>query len=110
MIITSDSMTFQRAVAAADLADGQGIAVTLNDILILICRSDGELFAVRNMCTHARSRLDGGRIRNGVITCPLHGARFELASGRCVSRALNYDPLTTYPVRELDGYIEVDLS
>ena len=37
--------------------------------------------------------------------CPLHGARFELASGRCMGGA--YKDLRTFPVRVVDGQVEV---
>ena len=38
--------------------------------------------------------------------CPLHGARFEVATGRCIGAA--YPDLRTFPVRvNGDGMIEV---
>ena len=40
---------------------------------------------MENRCTHAASRLDGGLFRNGEVTCPLHGARFSLRTGKAMS-------------------------
>jgi nitrite reductase/ring-hydroxylating ferredoxin subunit len=41
------------------------------------------------------------------VTCPLHGARFDLASGKCIGGA--YQPLMTFETREADGWIEVEV-
>ena len=102
--------THKLCVAASMVGEGQSLAVDASGRSILICRSGGALFAVENRCSHAQSRLEGGKIRQGVITCPLHGARFDLASGRCVNAALGYAPLETFRVREVDGRIEVELA
>jgi 3-phenylpropionate/trans-cinnamate dioxygenase ferredoxin subunit len=48
---------------------------------ILLCNSKDEIFAVRNLCSHAHETLECGRVRNGWISCPVHGARFDLATG-----------------------------
>lgn len=37
--------------------------------------------------------------------CPLHGARFELATGKCLGAA--YRDLRVFPLRITDGMIEV---
>jgi nitrite reductase/ring-hydroxylating ferredoxin subunit len=91
--------------AEAELASGQSIACLLNGWPILVCRSDTGLFAVINRCTHAESPLNEGRVRRNMIACPLHGARFELATGKCVGGP--YRPLKTFETRVQDGRIEV---
>lgn len=102
-------MPFYRIAPARSVPEGVPVGIDIEGHSILLCRSGGALFAVRNRCTHAQSRLDGGRVCAGIITCPLHGARFDLASGKCKSKALGYDPLETYEVREVGGFIEVEL-
>ncbi|QCP51791.1 Rieske 2Fe-2S domain-containing protein [Trinickia violacea] len=96
-------------LAASALAEGEGVAVEVNGRSILVCRSGGRLYAVSNRCTHAGSRLVGGKVCDGVITCPLHGAKFQLSTGECLFRKLNYAPLQTFAVREVDGQMEVDV-
>ena len=53
------------------------------------------------------ARLSGGKVRRGAIMCPLHGARFDLASGRCLGGA--YPDLRGFPLRIEQGVIEVAL-
>jgi 3-phenylpropionate/trans-cinnamate dioxygenase ferredoxin subunit len=95
-------------LVAAELGEGKSIAVDVEGRSILVCRSDGRLFAVENRCSHNQSRLEGGKLRHGVIICPLHGARFRLVTGECVNGALGYAPLETFAVRETDGVIEIE--
>ena len=75
------SENFLKAVQAADLADGQSIPVELNGWPVLVCRNEGQIYAVINRCTHASATLEEGRIRKGSVICPLHGARFSLKDG-----------------------------
>ena len=72
---------------------------------ILLARGEAGFDAVNDRCTHQAASLSGGRIRRGAVMCPLHGARFDLASGRCVGSA--YRDLRTFPVRVVNAMIEV---
>ncbi len=101
------SRTYFSAMRDADLAEGSRLVVTLKGWPILICRNEGVIFAVINRCSHAASALADGRIRCGAIMCPLHGARFDLASGRCIGAA--YPPLATFAVRVDHGDIQVEV-
>lgn len=99
--------TYHRVMPAADLADQQSAAHIVNDWPVLLARQGDALFAVINRCTHASAALDGGRVRRGAVICPLHGARFQLATGQCLG-GMNYRPLKTFPLRlSGDGWIEV---
>ncbi|MBT3866485.1 MAG: Rieske 2Fe-2S domain-containing protein [Gammaproteobacteria bacterium] len=73
---------------------------------LLLCNSGGEHFAIRNQCTHQNSPLAGGRVRNGFISCPLHGVRFDLRTGE-PRGALTRIPVETYAVRDKDGMIVI---
>ena len=81
-------------------------AVELDGRSILLCNSDGDIYAVDNICSHAEQPLECGRIRAGWIMCPAHGARFDLASGEPISGPAQ-EPIATFPVRITDGMIEI---
>ena len=70
---------------------------------LLVGRVGAAWFAVENRCSHAGSPLDQGRVRRGAILCPLHGARFDLATGKCLGGP--YPPLRTFPVAEAQGRV-----
>jgi nitrite reductase/ring-hydroxylating ferredoxin subunit len=71
----------------------------------MLAKSEGKLFATIDRCTHAASEVSTGRIRRGAVMCPLHGARFELASGRCIGGP--YKPLMTFETRIEGEWVEV---
>ena len=99
------SEAFHDMIAEADFPeDGKFVAV-INGWQVLLCKVDGAYHAVNDRCTHAASPLSGGRIRRGAIMCPLHGARFELASGRCLGGG--YRSLRSFALRVADGRIAV---
>ena len=100
-------MTRHDEVASSALPEGGTLTIIFEGESVLLCRSRGKLFAVQNRCTHAASPLQEGKVRNGCISCPLHGARFDLETGACMNAALGYRPLQTFPVREVGGRIEI---
>lgn len=90
--------------AESDLAEGEIKVHGVGGWQILLARSDGNLVAVNDRCTHQAARLSTGRIRRGAVMCPLHGARFDLADGRCIGGA--YPALRQFELRVVDGIIE----
>ncbi len=62
----------------------------------------GEAFhATDNICPHAFALLTEGFIEEGVVECPLHAARFDIATGKCLAEPAE-DDLATYQVK-LEG-------
>jgi 3-phenylpropionate/trans-cinnamate dioxygenase ferredoxin subunit len=95
------------AVATLDeVPAGEKKVVTVGRIPILLCHTEGRVFAVRNECSHAYSTLDCGRMKYGWISCPVHGARFDLETGEPLNPPAT-EPLTTFEVRIVGETIEV---
>ena len=67
----------------AELRDGERRAVSVDGREVLLFSIGGNVYAVENRCSHGSSRFDAGRLRGFQITCPLHGARFDVRTGRC---------------------------
>lgn len=66
----------------SDLADGElRCFEEIGDYGVVVCRYKGELFAVEDNCSHADTPLSEGRFRGATITCPLHGAQFDVRDG-----------------------------
>ena len=88
------------------LADGDKALVRLQGQEVLICRSDGRYYAVAPRCTHAGQSLQGGRLSGCELSCPLHGARFDIRDGRAL-KAPAGEGLVTYPVLIEGGKVHV---
>ena len=99
-------MAFVFVANSADLQEAATLPVMIGREEVLLCRYNGTVFGVHNYCSHMVHNLTGGRIRRGQIVCPVHGARFDLATGAVCGKPAIL-PIRTYKVRELDGKIEV---
>ncbi len=76
---------------------------------VLICRSPAGIFAVRNLCSHAGSKLEGGIVKGHYLYCPDHGARFDLRDGS-TKGSLTRKSIPTYEVRVVDGRVEIKID
>ena len=97
------------SVADGDaIANGSAIEVVVGGTILAIFRHDGQLYALDGMCAHQGGPLAEGTVAAGCVTCPWHGWQYELATG---IQTINRQPLQqTFPVREVDGHIEVDIG
>jgi 3-phenylpropionate/trans-cinnamate dioxygenase ferredoxin subunit len=92
---------FHRACAAADVAEGAAIHVAIDGTPVAIVHSEGEFFAIRDVCSHAEVALSEGEIDGLTIECWLHGSRFDLVTGRPTGLPAT-KPVPVYPVK-IDG-------
>lgn len=94
-------------VAPADeLAQGGYRTTEINGVLIAVFNVDGKLYAIEDVCTHDGGILTGGPINGCVITCPRHGAQFDVRTGEVLAPPA-YEPLATFPVRVHAGMVQV---
>ena len=52
---------------------------------LLLANVGGTFHAVSDRCSHEGALLSGGRLDGRVVTCPAHGSRFDVATGRNLS-------------------------
>lgn len=97
-------------VALEELASGTSTRVSLEGLTILLARDGDRVFAIANRCTHQGAPLDRGPVAVSgslaMVTCPLHGSRFALESGK-VLRGPATRPVAAYDVRVSDGVVEI---
>ncbi len=86
-----------RACSLADLPDEGAIRVDLGGQPVCVARSGGEVFALRDVCSHAEVALSEGDVEDGAIECWLHGSLFDLKTGQ-PSGLPATKPVPTYAV------------
>src|ERR1700741_4465783 len=101
------------ALRADRMKAGEPAVTTLLGIPVLLGRkSDGKLFAMRDLCPHRGIPLSAGWFDGETVTCKYHGWRFEPCSGQCVeipslTSFETLDPTkifaNSFPVAERDG-------
>jgi len=89
---------FQIIGDTADIDLGHSVSVHLNGVDILICHTKDGFFAVEDLCTHSMVPLCGGLIEGNYITCPLHGAVFDLTDGSVQSPPA-FEDLRTFELK-----------
>ena len=92
-----------------ELPDTGNKAIVCQGQSVLICRSGDEFYALANRCSHQSMPLEGGRVRGHYLSCPVHGARFDLRTG-VPKGELTKIPVPVYPLRVIDGRIEISLT
>ena len=65
-----------------DLSPGESKVCEADGQKIALFNVDGTLYAIENTCTHVGGSLSEGTLIGDQITCPLHGAQFNVASGK----------------------------
>jgi nitrite reductase/ring-hydroxylating ferredoxin subunit len=103
---SGNAPTFVATASADVLARDGTYACLAGTKQVLLCRHQGQWYALAPLCTHAGVPLEGARMAHGKIYCPLHGAAFDLATGVPLSPPA-FHKLETFPVRISDGQIEV---
>jgi len=90
-IVPQSKLTrWSKAGALRDFKDGQPKEVSILTKHVVIVRDGDTAYALRGSCSHARLPLGGlpgitpEPMKDGCITCPFHGARFEVATGKVV--------------------------
>jgi nitrite reductase/ring-hydroxylating ferredoxin subunit len=104
-------MDYIRVAATGSVAPGQIVPIEAAGRKLLLANVGGEFYAAARKCPHLGYNLcRGGKLDGGAIVCPLHKAKFDLATGK-----IERDPkllfltmtaksdLAVYPVR-IEGY------
>ena len=86
-----------RACSLSDIPEEGALRVDLDGKPICIARSQGEVFAVSDICSHADVSLSEGDVEDGTVECWLHGSRFDLRTGMPTGLPAT-KPVATYPV------------
>jgi 3-phenylpropionate/trans-cinnamate dioxygenase ferredoxin subunit len=89
---------YTRACALSDVPDDGALAVELVGEPVAIVRAGGEVFAIRDVCSHAEVPLSEGEVDGCTIECWLHGSRFDLRTGKPTGMPAT-EPVPVYPVK-----------
>lgn len=100
---------FVKALPCQALADGQRELVEISEQLVLIFRIGEQFFCMDDICTHDGGTLADGDHEGFEISCPRHGARFDIRTGAALCMPAT-QPTKVHECRVADGYIWVQLS
>jgi 3-phenylpropionate/trans-cinnamate dioxygenase ferredoxin component len=85
------------AARTSEIAEGGRKSVIVDEVPALLIRAGDHYYCIEDQCTHDSQPLTDGKIENGCIVCPRHGAMFDLVSGE-PKRMPATEPIRTFPV------------
>jgi nitrite reductase/ring-hydroxylating ferredoxin subunit len=102
------SDNFVRAGLLDDVRAAGRMPVRVAGHSLALFFDDGKVYAVDNRCPHMGFPLHRGSVRDGILTCHWHHARFDLESGGTFDQFA--DEARVFPVEIRDGEVWVDLA
>ncbi len=103
--------TLSRWIPAASLAELERkgrLTAAVGDHIIVMLHSGGKVFAVNNRCPHMGFPLDRGTVKDCILTCHWHHARFDLNTGGTFDQWA--DDVRAFPTKIEAGQVLVDVS
>ena len=99
---------FMQVADLDELSQAGALTVQAGRHTLALFRYGERVYAVDNRCPHMGFPLDKGSVKDGILTCHWHHARFDLASGGTFDQWA--DDVPSFPVEVRDGQIWVDLT
>ncbi len=100
---------FRRACDVLDVPETGALRIEFDDIDVAIVRSDGQLYAIEDVCSHAEVALSEGEVEGCTIECWMHGSRFDLRSGAPTGPPAT-EPVDVFHVQVIDGVVYVNTT
>jgi 3-phenylpropionate/trans-cinnamate dioxygenase ferredoxin subunit len=101
------SGTFVAVVPLEELRVGFLTTHVVEDMEVILARTEAGVFAYDATCPHSDFQLVPGRLPKGcLVECPMHGARFDAATGDVVKGPAK-EPLQAIEARVEDGVVEL---
>ena len=93
----------------SEVQDGKLMHITAGGKEIVVTKLDGNYYAMDNVCTHAGADLHEGELNNNELTCPWHGAKWDIKTGNLISFPQKLKPLQNHKISiEKDTlYVEI---
>ncbi|WP_242605759.1 non-heme iron oxygenase ferredoxin subunit [Frankia sp. Cppng1_Ct_nod] len=87
--------------ALSDLSEEAAFGVEVDGQPVCLALAGGQVYAIRDECSHADVMLSHGEVENRKIECWLHGSQFDLETGEPIGLPAT-EPVPVYPVK-IDG-------
>ncbi len=102
-------MPQHNAAAADEVRPDEALGTLVAGHEIALCRVDGQVYAIANICPHGQALLSDGYLDGHELECPLHQGRVDVRSGAPMCPPLA-QPVRCYPVKIEAGrvWVEVD--
>ena len=77
-------MAYTKVARASEIPAGSMKMIMFAGREILVANVNGKYYAIPDRCTHNNGDLSKGTLEGNVVTCPKHGQRFDLTTGKSI--------------------------
>ena len=91
-----------------EISPGESKLVEAGGMRIALFNVGGTLYAIDDTCTHRGGPLSEGMVTGTKVTCPWHGAVFDVTSGAALAAPAPRS-VASYPVRISGDDIEIEI-
>lgn len=100
--------TWHSAGLLSEIPDGELRKANIGGEDVILYRSGSAVTCFQDACAHLGLMLSYGNVEDGILTCPHHGFRYDLASGECLTAP--EVQLQAHAVRIIGDRVEVRLA
>ncbi len=100
---------FHKLASADEVGRGKIKQYIVEDRFVALCNVGGEFHAFEDVCTHQFAHLTEGEFDDSTVTCPLHGAKFDVRTGAAKSLPA-VKPVPKHEVKVENGSVYVALN
>ena len=107
-MIDESKVEYLDIAPASELPSGERLFVEVEGKSIVIFNVADQYFAIADVCSHDDGPVGEGTHEGYTITCPRHGAQFDIRTGRVLQMPAVVD-IPAYPVKIFDGMIQLGI-
>lgn len=100
---------FHKIASVEEVGPGEIKQYQVEDRPVALCNVEGEFHAFEDICTHQLAYLSEGEFAAREVKCPLHGAKFDVTTGKALSLPA-VKPVPKHEVKVEDGNVYVALN
>ena len=75
-----------------EIPDGKMKHVEADGKEVLVANVGGKFYAISDRCGHMNALLSMGNLTGNTVTCPFHGAKFDIITGKNYGTNFNSTP------------------
>ncbi len=102
-------MTWHDVADLSEVAQDEVTPVRVGKYQIALYNLGGTIHATSNICTHQYALMSDGYVEDDWVECPLHQAKFDIATGKALSDPATV-PLQVYPVKIEQNRIFINID
>jgi nitrite reductase/ring-hydroxylating ferredoxin subunit len=101
-------MAFTKVATVQEVPDGRAKQVAVNGRTIAVFNAGGTFYAIDDTCPHRGAPLWEGDLIGHEVTCPWHGARFDVTSGANLCPPAR-SGVTAYKVQVVGDEVQIEV-